>query len=255
MKKMMIAGNWKMHNDNAQALQLANQIKIKTTAVKATEIVICPPYTALSVVNDVVKGSNVVLGAQNMFWEAQGAYTGEVSAAMLQSCGVQYVILGHSERRQYFGETDETVNKRLRAVLENGLKAIVCVGETLEEREAGRAREVIDSQVSGAFAGIEAAAFSSIVVAYEPVWAIGTGKTASPDQAQEIHAHIRGQIEKQYGHDVAMALRILYGGSVKPANARELLSRPDLDGALVGGACLKAETFVPIIQTAEELAG
>ena len=255
MRKMMIAGNWKMHNDNAQAQQLANQIKIKTTAETKVEIVVCPTFTALSVVNDVLKGSQVILGAQNMFWEAQGAYTGEISASMLKSCGVRYVILGHSERRQYFGETDETVNKRLRAVLENGLKAIVCVGETLEEREAGRAREVIDRQISGAFAGIDAAAFSSIVVAYEPVWAIGTGKTASPEQAQEIHAHLRQGIEAQYGADTASALRILYGGSVKPANARELLSQPDLDGALVGGACLKAETFVPIIQTAEELAG
>ncbi len=255
MRKMMIAGNWKMHNDNAQALQLANQIKIKTTAVKATEIVICPPYTALSVVNDVVKGSNVILGAQNMFWEAQGAYTGEVSASMLKSCGVSYVILGHSERRQYFGETDATVNKRLRAVLDNGLKAIVCVGETLREREAGQALDVISRQLDGAFQEVGASAFPAIVVAYEPVWAIGTGKTASPDQAQEIHIHIRRRIEKQYGGDVASALRILYGGSVKPANARELLSQPDLDGALVGGACLQAETFVPIIQTAEELAG
>ncbi len=253
MRKMMIAGNWKMHNDNTQALQLANQIKIKTTALKAAEIVICPPFTALSVVNDVVKGSRVILGAQNMFWEAQGAFTGEVSASMLKSCGVSYVILGHSERRQYFGETDATVNKRLRAVLENGLRAIVCVGETLQEREAGKAHEVIRRQLDGAFQGMAAADFSSVVVAYEPVWAIGTGKTASPEQAQEIHTHIRGQIEKQYGGDVASSLRILYGGSVKPANARELLSQPDLDGALVGGACLQAETFVPIIQTAEEL--
>ena len=253
MRKMMIAGNWKMHNDNAQAQQLANQIKIKTTAETNVEIVVCPTFTALSVVNDILKGSHVILGAQNMFWEAQGAYTGEISASMLKSCGVRYVILGHSERRQYFGETDETVNKRLRAVLENGLKAIVCVGETLKEREAGRAREVIDRQINGAFAGIDAAAFSAIVVAYEPVWAIGTGKTASPEQAQEIHAHLRQRIEERYGADTASALRILYGGSVKPANARELLSQPDLDGALVGGACLKAETFVPIIQTAGEL--
>ncbi|RMH65984.1 MAG: triose-phosphate isomerase [Calditrichaeota bacterium] len=255
MRVMMIAGNWKMHKTNSEALQLANQIKIKTTSVVQTEIVICPPYTALSEVGNVIKDSRVQLGAQNMFWEARGAFTGEISAGMLKSCGVSHVILGHSERRQYFGETDQTVNKRLLAVLENDLHAIVCVGETLEEREAGQVMDVISRQINGAFRGVAASSFASIVIAYEPVWAIGTGKTATPEQAQEVHAAIRGMIEKSHGEAVARACRILYGGSVKPANAQALLQQADIDGALVGGACLQAETFVPIIQTAETLVG
>ncbi len=253
MRTLMIAGNWKMHKTNSEALQLANQIKIKTTSVQHTEIVICPPFTALSAVGEVIKESRVALGAQNMFWEAQGAFTGEISASMLKSCGVKHVIIGHSERRQYFGETDQTVNKRLKAVLENGLHAIVCVGETLEERESDRVMEVISRQVSGAFTGVSAEAAGRIVIAYEPVWAIGTGKTATPEQAQEVHAAIRAMIEKSYGAAVAEDMRILYGGSVKPANAEALLKQADIDGALVGGACLQADTFIPIIQAAETL--
>ncbi len=253
MRNFIIAGNWKLHKNNSEAKQLANQIKIRTTDIQRTDILVCPPFTALSVVNDIVAGSRVGLGAQNIFWEEQGAFTAEVSGDMIKSTGAGYVIIGHSERRLYFNETDETVNKRLKAALSVGLKPIVCVGETLEQREAGQAFDVIGKQINGAFSGLASADMAETIVAYEPVWAIGTGKTATPQQAQEVHVFIRGQIAENFGMEVANALRIQYGGSVKEQNARELLSQPDIDGALVGGACLKAETFVPIIQIAESL--
>jgi triosephosphate isomerase len=204
-------------------------------------------------VHDVIKDSAVALGAQNVYWEKSGAYTGELSADMIKSTGATYVITGHSERRQYFGETDETVNKRTKAALDAGLKVIVCVGESLQQRESGVTARVVEQQVTAALDGLSAGQMSDIIVAYEPVWAIGTGKVATPDQAQEVHAQIRGLIEKLFNADVAAAIRIQYGGSVKPDNADSLLSQPDIDGALVGGACLKAETFVPIIQSAEKL--
>ncbi len=253
MRNFIIAGNWKLNKNNSEAKQLANQIKIRTTDIKKTEILVCPPFTALSVVNDIVSGSRVSLGAQNIFWEGQGAFTAEISADMIKSTGAHFVIIGHSERRLYFGETDETVNKRLKAALQAGLKPIICVGETLKQREAEQAFDVIAAQINGAFKDLSVADMQAVIIAYEPVWAIGTGKTASPQQAQDIHAFIRGKIEDQFGADVANALRIQYGGSVKEQNAKELLSQPDIDGALVGGACLKAETFVPIIQIAESL--
>jgi triosephosphate isomerase (TIM) len=251
-RKMIIAGNWKMHNDNSAAQQLASQIKIRTTEIKNTEIVLCPPFTALTVVYEGIKGSSIALGAQNVYWEKSGAFTGELSASMIKSTGAKYVIIGHSERRQYFGETDATVNKRTKSALEDGLKAIVCVGETLEQRESGVTSKVIEEQIAGSLAGLSTEQMASVVVAYEPVWAIGTGKTATPEQAQEVHAHIRSLLAKQFGKDVAESVQIQYGGSVKPDNADSLLSQPDIDGALVGGACLKAETFVPIIQIAEK---
>ena len=249
----VIAGNWKMHNDNSAAQQLASQIKIRTTEIKNTEIILCPPFTALTVVNDVIKDSPIALGAQNVYWEKSGAYTGELSAEMIKSTGAEFVIIGHSERRQFFGETDETVNKRTKAALEAGLKAIVCVGESLEQRESGATAAVIEEQITGSLAGLTTEQMDSVIIAYEPVWAIGTGKTASPEQAQEVHAQIRALVEKQFGSNVAASVRIQYGGSVKPDNADSLLSQPDIDGALVGGACLKAELFVPIIQSAEKL--
>ncbi len=251
-RRPIIAGNWKLHKDNKEAQQLANQIKIKTTGIDDVDIVLCPPFTALSVVQDVIKDSPLALGAQNVYWEDSGAFTGEVSAGMIKSTGAEYVIIGHSERRQYFGESDETVNKRIRAALNAGLKPIVCVGEVLEERESGVTNKVVARQVEGAFEGLTPDEMANVVIAYEPVWAIGTGKTATPEQAQEVHAHIRGLIEKQFGVERAEEIRIQYGGSVKPENAQSLLGQPDIDGALVGGACLKAESFVPIIQSAQK---
>ncbi len=249
----VIAGNWKMFKTNSEALQLANQIKIKTTDIKKTRMIICPPATALSVVNDVIKDSSVALGAQNMYWEKEGAYTGELSPGMIKSAGATYVIIGHSERRQYFGETDETVNKKIKAALENGLNPIVCVGESLEEREANITEKIVSKQISGALSGLDAASAEKLIIAYEPIWAIGTGKTATPEQAQEVHKSIRALIASLYNDSVADNMVIQYGGSVKPENAQVLLSQTDVDGALVGGACLKADLFSEIIHIAENL--
>ena len=253
-RKIVIAGNWKMHKTNAEAMQLAKQIRMKTTDIKKTGMIVCPPFTALSVVNDILKDSSVCLGAQNMFWEKEGAYTGEISAGMIKSSGANYVILGHSERRQYFGETDETVNKKVKTALDNGLKPIVCVGESLEQREQNITKRVITRQVKGAFDGLTPEMMAHVIVAYEPIWAIGTGKTATPEQAQEVHVHIRGVIAELFGQPVADGLTIQYGGSVKPGNAEQLLRQPDIDGALVGGACLQADSFSEIIHIAEGLA-
>ncbi len=252
-RSIVIAGNWKMHKTNSEALQLANQIRIKTTDIRKTRVIICPPFTALSVVYEVIKDSDMHLGAQNMFWEKEGAYTGEISAGMLKSAGADYVIIGHSERRGYFGETDETVNKKVKTALKNGLKPIICVGETLEQREENITLKVVGKQIRGAFADIKADDMKNIIVAYEPIWAIGTGKTATPEQAQEVHSEIRKMIAELFGNSVAEALIIQYGGSVKPENAQSLLTRQDIDGALIGGACLKADSFSAIIHIAEEL--
>ncbi len=252
-RKKVIAGNWKLHKSNGEAQQLANQIKIRSTDIKNADIILCPPYTALTVVHEVVKGTSIGLGAQNMYWEKSGAFTGEINAEMIKSTGAGYVIIGHSERRQFFGETDETVNKKIYSALEEGLKPIVCVGESLEQRESGITAQIIETQINGALAGLTSQQMDEIIIAYEPVWAIGTGKTASPEQAQEVHAQIRSLVNKQFGDDVSSKIRIQYGGSVKAENAEILLSQPDIDGALVGGACLKAETFLPIIQAAEKV--
>jgi triosephosphate isomerase len=252
-RNYVIAGNWKMFKTNSEALQLANQIKIKTTDIKKTKVVICPPATALSVVNDVIKDSSVALGAQNLYWEKEGAFTGELSPGMIKSTGATYAIIGHSERRQYFGETDETVNKKIKAALENGLNPILCVGESLEEREANITDKIVSKQISGAFEGLDAVAAAKLIIAYEPIWAIGTGKTATPEQAQEVHKTIRDLIRSLYNDQVADNMVIQYGGSVKPENAQILLSQSDVDGALVGGACLKADSFSEIIHIAENL--
>ncbi len=252
-RNKVIAGNWKLHKSNTEAQQLANQIKIRSTDIKNTDIILCPPFTALTVIYDVVKDSAIGLGAQNMYWEKSGAFTGEINAEMIKSTGAGYVIIGHSERRQYFAETDETVNKKIKAALDEGLKPIVCVGESLDQRETGITAQIIETQVTGALAGLNEQQMAEIIIAYEPVWAIGTGKTASPEQAQEVHAQIRSLVNKQFGDAVSENIRIQYGGSVKAENAEILLSQPDIDGALVGGACLKAETFLPIIQAAEKL--
>jgi triosephosphate isomerase len=202
----------------------------------------------LPVVHDVLLESNIGLGAQNVFWEDSGAFTGEISAPILKDIGVQYVIIGHSERRQYFGETDETVNKRIKAALKHDLTPIVCVGEVLKERESNKTFDVIKKQCEGAFAGLTSEQMEKLIIAYEPVWAIGTGKTATPAQAQEVHQFIRKLLTKLYGDNVAQTVRIQYGGSVKPENSAELMSQPDIDGALVGGASLKAESFIGIIK-------
>ncbi len=246
-RKPIIAGNWKMNNTSKEARDLAEKLIPLVSGVNNRDIVLAPPFTALPAVAVVIKGTGISLGAQNMSWEDKGAFTGEVSAEMLLDLGCKYVIIGHSERRQYFGETDETVNKKVRQALNKGLYPIVCAGETLKEREAGKANEVIERQVTGALKGVTAGEMQKIVIAYEPVWAIGTGKTATTEQANEIHRFIRGKIKAVYGGAVADALRIQYGGSVTPENVSALMAMTDIDGALVGGASLKPESFAALV--------
>jgi triosephosphate isomerase len=246
-RRPIIAGNWKMNKTTVEARDLAARLVPLVSGVLDRDIVLAPPFTALLAVADTIKGTNMALAAQNLFWEDKGAFTGEVSAEMLLDLGSKYVIIGHSERRQFFGETDDTVNKKVRQALNKGLLPIVCVGELLKEREAGKANEVIDRQVTGALKGVNAAEMQKIVIAYEPVWAIGTGKTATPEQANEIHSFIRKKVEVTYGRVVADSLRIQYGGSVTPENVSTLMAMPDIDGALVGGASLKPESFAALV--------
>ena len=245
MRRKFICGNWKMHKTAGEAAQLVRELreKLKTRA----DVAVAPPFTALQAAKKELQGSVIQLFAQNCHHEKQGAFTGEVSAPMLADAGCHGVILGHSERRQYFGETDEGVNRKLRAALEAKLHPIVCVGESLLEREAGRTWEVVSRQVRGALAGFAAGEIGRCTLAYEPVWAIGTGKTATTSQAQEIHAQIRELLRELAGAAVADAIRIQYGGSVKPENAADLMAQPDIDGALVGGASLKADDFARIV--------
>ncbi len=239
MRKILMAGNWKMNKTESEAVDFVKQLKSLVSSVSDKDILVCPPFVTLSKVNDVIKGSNIALGGQNLFWEDSGAFTAEISGPMLKAVGCTYVIIGHSERRQFFAETNETVNKRLKAALKHGLNAIVCVGETLDQREKGDTFKVIEKQVKDSLKELNTTDWSLITVAYEPVWAIGTGKTASPAQAQEVHKFIRGLLPKE----VAEKVRILYGGSVKPDNVKELMSQPDIDGGLVGGASLKVDSF------------
>jgi len=248
MRKLIIAGNWKLSKTNQEAVELVTLLKRELSDIADVDIVVCPVSTALSDINDILGDSNICLGAQNTYWEDSGAYTGEVSVPLLKDIGVQYVIVGHSERRQYFGETDETVNKKIKAVLAHDLTPIVCVGEVLKERESDKTFEVIEKQCTGGFAGFSAEEMKKMVIAYEPVWAIGTGKTATPQQAQEVHQFIRTLLAKLYDNDVAQAIRIQYGGSVKPENSADLMSQPDIDGALVGGASLNADSFSEIVK-------
>jgi triosephosphate isomerase len=249
-RKKFVCGNWKMHRTAAEARALAREVRAAAESLAdRVDVAIVPPFTALWAAGAELQGSRIGLGAQDVFWEAQGAFTGEVSASMLVDAGCRYVLVGHSERRQFFGDTDETVRKKTKASLGAGLHPVVCVGETLPERESGRTLEVVGRQVRGALAGLDAAEIGRLTVAYEPVWAIGTGKTASSAQAQEVHAAIRA-ILRELAPGAADDIRILYGGSVKPDNAAELLSQPDVDGALVGGASLKALDFTGIIQGA-----
>jgi triosephosphate isomerase len=250
MRTPVIAGNWKLFKTIADATGMVNELKPLVAGTTDVEIVVAPVFTALNRVAEALSGSNVRLAAQDCYWEEEGAYTGEVSPKLLADAGCSHVIIGHSERRQYFGETDETVNKKAKAVISAGLTAIVCVGETLAERESGRTFAVIESQVKGGLAAFSAGLLAKTIIAYEPVWAIGTGKTASDAQAQEVHAFIRSLLAALFGQEVADAMRILYGGSVKPDNVKGLMSQPDIDGALVGGASLKADSFAAIVNFA-----
>ena len=247
-RKLIVAGNWKMNKTVAEALDLVRGLKLELANVKEVDIVVCPPYTALSEVSKAVLDSNLRLGAQNMSENNVGAHTGEIAAVMLKEFSVRYVILGHSERRQYQKESNELIAKKAMAVHTAALKPIVCVGETLAEREGGQTEKVLESQVRGSLAGLSKEQMTETIVAYEPVWAIGTGKTATTAQAQETHAFIRGVLGKMFDETVARRVRIQYGGSVKPSNARELMSQPDVDGALVGGAALESRSFADIIK-------
>ena len=247
-RKLIIAGNWKMNKTVAEALDLVRSLKIDLANVKEVDIVVCPPFTALGEVSKAILDSNLRLGAQNMSEHNGGAYTGEIAAGMLKEFSVRYVILGHSERRQYQKEPDALIARKAAAVHAASLKPIVCVGETLAEREAGQMQKVLETQVRGSLAGLSKEQVVETIVAYEPVWAIGTGKTATTAQAQEAHAFIRGVLGKMFEEAVARRVRIQYGGSVKPSNARELMSQADVDGALVGGAALEARSFADIIK-------
>lgn len=242
-----------MHKTIGEAIRLVNALKVKTVNIRATQIVVCPTYLALAAVRESLKGTHIALGGQNAYWEREGAFTGEISAALLADAGCSYAILGHSERRQYFGETDEMVSRRVKAVLAAGMTAIMCVGETLAEREDGKTFSVVEKQLAGGLQDVTVNDFERIVIAYEPVWAIGTGRNATPDQAQEVHAFIRQRVADTFSPAIADALRIQYGGSVKPANAADLLGQSDIDGALVGGASLDADSFAEIVKAAEQL--
>lgn len=246
MRRKLIAGNWKMNTDRASAVTLAKAVADGADKHKAVDLLVCPPSIYLAPVAEVVKGTSVALGAQNMYHEANGAFTGEVSAAMLKDVGCSYVILGHSERRHILGETDSDVNKKTLAALTAGIVPIVCVGELLSEREGNQTASVIRCQFAGSLAGVSAEQIEQTVIAYEPVWAIGTGKVATPEQAEEVHADLRKLLVERYNDRSAAKVRILYGGSVKASNAGELLAQPNIDGALVGGASLKADDFLGI---------
>lgn len=248
MRRVIIAGNWKMYKTIPESIEMVNLLKRAVVDIDEIEIVVCPPFTSLSDVRELIIESNVKLGAQDCYWEKEGAFTGEVSCPMLKSAGCEYVIIGHSERRQYFGETNETVNKKAKAALKEGLKPIVCVGERIEERKAGKTFDVVKDHVTNSLAGLTKDEMLKVVIAYEPVWAIGTGLTATKEQAQEVHKYIRGLLAKIFDADTAAKVRIQYGGSVKPENIKELISQEDVDGALVGGASLKADSFSQIIK-------
>ena len=247
MRRPVIAGNWKMYKTASETRSYFTQFKPLVANATHCDIVICPPFSGLAAAVDAARNSNIAVGAQNLYWEKEGAFTGEVSAAMLREIGCACVIIGHSERRQFFHETDETVARKTMAALEAGLTPIVCVGELLAEREAGKTEQVLATQFTGAFSALTAALFSRIIVAYEPVWAIGTGKTATPEMAAEAHRTLRKLAEEQFGSAQAQALRILYGGSVKPDNIKGLMAQPEIDGALVGGASLKPDGFAAIV--------
>ena len=247
-RKPIMAGNWKMNLVVSEAEALAKDLNAGLDGSEGVDAVVAPAFTALVPIARALSGSSVSLAAQNLHWESFGAYTGEICAEMLKDVGCKYAIIGHSERRQFFHETDETVNKRLKAALAGGLIPILCVGETLEERKGGLTQGVVEKQIRGGLEGIPSEDAETMVLAYEPVWAIGTGETATPDQAQEVHAAIRALLKDLYDEGIAEGMRIQYGGSVKPDNVVDLMSRPDIDGALVGGASLKADSFLKIVK-------
>jgi triosephosphate isomerase len=250
-RKKVIAGNWKMNKTASEAITLTKDIVAQVGRETSVDIVLCPPFTALSAVGHVLEGQAVKLGGQNMHPEKNGAFTGEVSAEMLRTLYVTHVILGHSERRTYFGETDAFINKKVLTALANELKPILCVGETLAEREAGSTLAVVQRHVEGGLAGVKPEQITTVIIAYEPVWAIGTGKVATTAQAQEVHAFIRDLLTKLYGAPLAQKVRILYGGSMKPSNAAELLAEKDIDGGLIGGASLEAKSFIELVKAAD----
>ena len=247
-RRPLIAGNWKMYKTPDEAAETAQQLVERVGTVTEVDIMIAPTFTALAAVSAAIQNSPVDLGAQNLFWESEGAFTGEISAPMLKSIGCKYCIIGHSERRQFFGETDETVNKKIQAAIGAGLKPVFCVGETEKERESEQTFSVLDKQVKKGLKKLVSDQLDTLIIAYEPVWAIGTGKTATDDQAQEVHEFIRTLVKKNFGDVLSGSLRILYGGSVKPANIANLMAMPDIDGALVGGASLDAESFSQIVK-------
>ncbi|MFA8342300.1 MAG: triose-phosphate isomerase [Rhodothermaceae bacterium] len=250
MRRTVVAGNWKMNNNLSEAVSLISDLKKELSGSELNaDVIICPPFVSLDTAKELIKDSVIQLGAQNMHFEESGAFTGEISAEMLKSVGCQYVVLGHSERRVIFKECNETINKKVKKALSSGLKPIFCIGETLEERESGVTNKVVEEQIRKGLEGLSKEDMAKVIVAYEPVWAIGTGKTATPEQAQEVHAFIRSLLAELFTSEVAEATILQYGGSVKPDNAKELLSQKDIDGALVGGACLKADSFTGIIKS------
>jgi len=251
-KKPLIAGNWKMYKTASEAVALVQTIKAAAHTVSDVAIVVCPPFTALSEVSKVLSGTSIALGAQNMYSAPEGAFTGEISPTMLKDLGCRYVILGHSERRQYFKEDDILVHEKLKTALKYSLIPIVCVGETLAERDAKKHFDVVKTQFDESIARLEKEDIPKVVIAYEPVWAIGTGKTATPDQAEQMHSYIRRLLNERYGQEIGNKISILYGGSVKPDNTKSLMEKPNINGALVGGASLKAESFAQIILEAQQ---
>ena len=249
MRKPFIAGNWKMNTDSASAVALAAGLAKELGSVDTVDMAVCPPFVYLQSVAAALSASNIALGSQNVYFEEKGAFTGEISCGMLKDSCCTYAIIGHSERRHVMGETDELINKKVSAAIVSGLLPILCVGELLEERQGGTTNEVVAAQVKNGLAGIDAESVQAVTIAYEPVWAIGTGLTATPEQAQEVHAMIRGLLAEMYGDEIAQTLRIQYGGSAKPGNTAELMAQPDVDGLLVGGASLKVEDFAAMIKT------
>lgn len=250
MRIPLIAGNWKMFKGVHDAVAYAKELRVLAADIVDLELVIAPAFTAVHAVADALRNSNVAVAGQDLYWEKEGAFTGAVSGPMLQEAGAALVIVGHSERRRVFGDTDEDVNRKVHAAYGAGLAPIVCVGETLDERDGGRTLEVLDTQVKAAIDDVSSAQFATMVIAYEPVWAIGTGRTATPDQAQEAHAHIRGRLRQWLGAEAADGCQILYGGSVKPDNAKATLQQADVDGALIGGASLDVQSFLAIARAA-----
>ena len=247
-RKVIIAGNWKMNKTASEAKALVEELKAKVKDISSVDIVVCPPFTSIDAAVKAAAGSNIKVGAQNLHWADNGAFTGEISASMLKEAGVEYAIIGHSERRQYFGETDATVNKRLKAALAAGLKPIVCIGELLDEREGGHTQKVLFTQLEGGLADITEEQMAGIIIAYEPVWAIGTGKTATPEMAEETHCYIRQQLGDMFDQETAGKVRIQYGGSMKADNAASLVAQKNIDGGLIGGASLKADSFADLIR-------